>query len=106
LLTFELREDIAQRLSARLQGLGQPCTHLRPFQFMDNQGRIAQDPAEILPDQIIQGASRRIAGGATLAEGEPQRVGAAPTEIIMVARMQSAATTRQPTLPTAHQPTQ
>ena len=31
LLAFKLREDVAQRLSARLQGLGQPCAHLRPL---------------------------------------------------------------------------
>ena len=53
MLAFELREDIAQRLSSRLQGLGQPFTHLSPCQFMDDQGRIAQDPVKILPDQIV-----------------------------------------------------
>ena len=44
---------------------------------MDDQGRIAQYPAEILSGQIIQGSSRRIASAAALAEGEPQRISAA-----------------------------
>ena len=40
LLTFELRQDITQRLPSCLQGLGQPCAHLRSFQFMGDEGRL------------------------------------------------------------------
>ena len=38
LLAFKLREDVTQRLASRLQGLGQPCAHLRPLQFMGESG--------------------------------------------------------------------
>ena len=69
LLAFKLREDVAQRLSARLQGLGQPCAHLCPLQFMGDQAGLTQDPAEVLPDEVVQGVSRGIAGRAALALG-------------------------------------
>jgi hypothetical protein len=38
-LTFELRQDITQRLTARMQGLGQPCAHLCACQFRRDEGR-------------------------------------------------------------------
>src|SRR5262245_58039812 len=51
LLACKLREDVAQRLSSRLQGLGQPVAHLCPLQFMGDQAGLPQDPAEVLPDE-------------------------------------------------------
>lgn len=69
LLAFELRQDITQRLASGLQGLGQPFAPLRPLQFTDNEGRFAQDPTEVLPDQVVQDTSRGIAGRAALTEG-------------------------------------
>jgi hypothetical protein len=72
LLAFKLREDVTQRLAARLQSLGQPFAHLRPLQFMGDQGRCPQDTAEVLPDQCVQGLRRGIAGRAALALGQPQ----------------------------------
>ena len=38
LLTFELRQDITQRLTARVERLGQPFAHLRACQFMSDEG--------------------------------------------------------------------
>ena len=85
MLAFKLREDVAQGLSSRLQGLGQPCAHLRPLQFMGDQAGLRQDMAEVLPDQCVQGVRGGIAGRAALALGQPQRIGATTTEVIMIA---------------------
>ena len=64
LLAFELRQDITPRLTARVQGLGQPGPHRRPFQCMGDEGRVAQDTAEVLPHECVQ--NRRGAGAATI----------------------------------------
>ena len=101
LLAFELRQNVTQRLPPRLQGLGQPGAPLGPFQFMGDEGRLPQDTAEVLPYQRIQGMSGGIARRAAFAEGEPQRIGTAPTAVIMVARVQGATAAREPTLATA-----
>jgi hypothetical protein len=53
LLTFELCQDITQRLTSGLKSLGQPLAHLRPFEFMSKEGRFAQHAAEVLPDQLV-----------------------------------------------------
>jgi len=106
LLAFELRQDITQRLTARVQGLGQPCPHLCPCQFMCHEGRLPQDTAEVLPHQVVQSLRGSIARRAALAEGEPQRIGTAPAEVIMVARVQSATTAREPARATADQAAQ
>jgi len=65
---------------------------------MDDQVGLPQDMAEVPPDQCVQGLRWGIAGRATLALGEPQRISAAATEVIMIARVQRAATAREPTL--------
>ena len=87
LLAFELRPDITQRLTARVQGLGQPRPHLCPFQCMGDEGRGASDTAEGLPHESVSDLRGGIAGGAALTEGEPQRIRTAPTAGIMVAGM-------------------
>jgi len=71
LLAFKLRQDITQRLTARVQGLGQPGPHLRPFKFMGDEGRLAQDTAEVLPHEGVQDLRRGIARRAALTESEP-----------------------------------
>src|SRR5215471_6117750 len=106
LLAFKLREDVTQRLAARLQSLGQPCAQLRPLEFMGDQGGLLQDPAEVLPDQGVQGLRRGIAGRAAIALGQPQRIGAAATEVIMVAGTQGTSATREPTLATTDESTE
>jgi len=99
-LAFTLREDVTQRLTACVQGLGQPCAHLRPLQCMGEQAGLHEDTTEVLPDQVIEGVSRGIAGRAALALGQPQRIGAATTERIMLAGAQGSSATREPTLAT------
>jgi hypothetical protein len=85
LLACELRQDLTQRLTARVQGLGQPGSPLRPCPCMGDEGRGAQDTAEVLPHASVQGLRGGLAGGAALTEGEPQRLRTAPTEVIRVA---------------------
>jgi hypothetical protein len=70
-VAFELCQDITQRLTARVQGLGQPFPHLRPCQFMRDESRLPQDAAEVLPHQVVQSLRGRIARRAARAEGEP-----------------------------------
>jgi hypothetical protein len=41
LLTFELREELTQRLSTCLESLGQPSPHLGALQFLRNQSRLS-----------------------------------------------------------------
>jgi len=84
-LAFALRQDITQRLTARVQGLGQPGPHLRPCQCMGDEGRVAQDTAEVMPHECVQDLRGGIARCAALTEGEPQRIRTAPTDVIMVA---------------------
>jgi hypothetical protein len=71
LLAFELRQDITQRLTARVQGLGQPGPHLRPCAFMGDEGGLAQDTAEVLPHEGVQDLRGGRARRAALTEGEP-----------------------------------
>jgi hypothetical protein len=71
LLAFELRQDITQRLTARVQSLGQPDPHLRPFEFIGDEGGIAQDTAEVLPHQFVSSLCGGIARRAALTEGAP-----------------------------------
>jgi hypothetical protein len=101
LLAFELRQDITQRLTARVQSLGHPSPHLRPFACMRDEGGIAQDTAEILPHEGVQDLRGGIARRAARAEGQPQRISMAPAAGIMVAGRQRATTAREPTLATA-----
>jgi hypothetical protein len=101
LLAFELRQDITQRLTARVQGLGQPGPHLRPFPFMGDEGRGAQDTAEVLPHACVQDRRGGRARGAALTAGEPQRLRTAPTEVIMVAGLERTTAAREATRTTA-----
>ena len=101
MLAFELRQDITQRLTARVQSLGQPFPQLRPCQFLRDEGRRPQDAAEILPHEVVQSLRGSIARRAALTEGQPQRISTTPAEGIMVAGRQRATTAREPTLATA-----
>jgi len=106
LLAFELRQDIPQRLTTCVQGLGQPFSHLCPCQFMRDEGGLPQDMAEVLPHQGVQGLCGGIARRAALAKRVPQGIGTASAEVIMIARVQGATAACEPTLTTAHQAAQ
>ena len=56
LLPFELGEGLPEGLPPGLQGLGQPFASMRSRECMRNEGWLAQDPAQILPDQLVQGS--------------------------------------------------
>ena len=73
---------------------------------MGDEGRVAQDTAEVLPDQVVQDLRGGIARRAALTEGEPQRIRTAPTEVVMVAGMSSATAAREATLTTADEATE
>ena len=106
LLACELRQDITQRLTARVQGLGQPGPHLRPCQCMGEEGRVAQDTAEVLPHECVQDLRGGIARRAALTEGAPERLRTAPTEVILVAGGHGATAARESTRTTADQATE
>ena len=103
LLPFELGEGITQGLPPGLQGLGQPCPAVGTRQFMGDQRWLGQDPTQILPDQLVQGAGRGIARRAALSSSRPQRIGPTTAEIVLRARGKGASQTRQLTLATTHQ---
>jgi hypothetical protein len=70
---------------------------------MGDELRFGQDPAEILPDQCIQGPGRGKACRAALPLSRPQGVSATAADIIVVPRGQGTPHTGQLTLATAHQ---
>ena len=101
LLAFELRQHVPQRLTARLQGLGQPFPHLCPGQFIGDESRLPQDTAEVRPHELVPRLGGGVARRAARTEGEPERIGTASTEGIMRAGGQRATATREPALATA-----
>ena len=106
LLACELRQDITPRLTACGQGLGQPGPPLRPFQCMGDEGRVAQDTAEVRPPEGVQDLRGGIARRAALPEGEPQRIRTAPTARIMGAGGHGATAARASTRTTADEAAQ
>jgi hypothetical protein len=68
---FELGEESPQALTTSRESLGQPFPHLGPRQFMSNQSGPGQAPAEILPDECVQGTRGGIPGRAAFALGQP-----------------------------------
>ena len=105
-LTFARREDITQRVTARGQGLGQPCAHRRACQCMGDEGRLPQHPAEVLPDQCIQGVCGCIARRAAVAPDCAQRIRAPLTDVRVRAGRERPTGTRQPTLGPADEATE
>ena len=103
LLPFELGEGITQGLPPGLQGLGQPFPAVGTRQFMGDERWLGQDPAQILPDQLVQGAGRGKARRAALSPSRPQRIGPTTAEIVVIARGEGAPHTRQLTLATTDQ---
>jgi hypothetical protein len=69
-VAFEGCQDIPQRLTARVQGLGQPCPPLRPCQFRREESRRPQDAAAGLPPHVVPSLCGRSARRAAPAQGE------------------------------------
>jgi hypothetical protein len=103
LVACELRQDITPRLTARVQSLGPPSPHRRPFEVMRDAGGIAQDPAELLPPEGVHDLRGGSARRAARAAGQPQRIRTAPAAVRMGAGMPRATSAREPTLATADQ---
>ena len=103
LLSFKLRERFPESLPAGLQGLGQPFTSVGTREFMGDQRGLAQDPAQILPDQRVQSPGRGKARRAAVAPCRPQGIGPAPTDRVGIAWWDGAPRTRQLTLATTDQ---
>ena len=106
LLPFELGEGVAQGLPPGLQGLGQPCPAVGTRECMGDQRGLGQDPAEILPDQLVQGLGRGQARRATVATSRPQHLAPTATAIIGIIRWDGAPRPCQLTLATTHQASQ
>jgi hypothetical protein len=103
LLPFELDKGVTQGLAPGLQRLGQPCPAVGPCECMRDECWLTQDPAQILPHQLIQGAGRGKPRGAALPLGRPQRIRPTTAEIVVIAWGQGAPRTRQLTLATTDQ---
>ena len=103
LLSFKWRERFPESLPAGLQGLGQPFTSVGTREFMGDQRGLAQDPAQILPDQRVQSPGRGKARRAAVAPCRPQGIGPAPTDRVGIAWWDGAPRTRQLTLATTDQ---
>jgi hypothetical protein len=103
LLPFELREGLTEGLPPGLQGLGQPFAAVGTGEFMGDERWLGQDPAEILPDQPVQGPGRGKARRATVTPSRPQRIGSATTDIVGITRWDGTPHARQLTLATTNQ---
>lgn len=98
LLPFELSEGVTQRLPPGLQGLGEPRPAVGPCEGMRDEGWLAQDSAQILPDQLVQGAGWGKTRRAALAPGRSQRIGPTAAERVVRAWGKGAPRTGQLTL--------
>jgi hypothetical protein len=103
LLPFDLGEGVMQGLPSGLQGLGQPCPAVGPCQFMGDERGVGQDPAEILPDQRLQGSGWGKACRAALPLSRPQGVGPTAADVVVVPRRQGTPHTGPLTRATADQ---
>jgi hypothetical protein len=95
LLPFELGEGLPEGLPPGLQGLGQPFASMRSRECMHNEGWLAQDPAQILPDPRVQGSGRGKPRRAALSPGRPQRLGPTAAARVVIAGGQGAPRTGQ-----------
>jgi len=100
LLPFELGEGLLEGLPPGLQGLGQPFAAMSPRACLRHEGWLAQDPAQLLPDQLVQGSGWGKPRGAALSSGRPQRLGPTAAARVVRAGGKGAPQTRQVTLAT------
>jgi hypothetical protein len=85
LLALELAQSLADGGLPGLEFLGQPGSAAGPVQRAGDVGRIGQQSAQVLPDQLVQLTGGDVAGGAALPLGYPQRVGAPAAQVVAVA---------------------
>jgi len=81
-LAFERRQASTQRLTSRVEGLGQPGAPLGPFPCGRAEGRLPQDPAEGLPHPLVHRRRGGLARWAARAAGDPPRLRPPPTAVI------------------------
>ncbi len=81
-LAFERRQDSTQRLTSRVEGLGQPGAPLGPFPCRRAEGRLPQATAEGLPHPLVHRRRGGLARWAARAEGDPPRLRPPPTAVI------------------------
>ena len=103
LLPFALGEGVTQGLPPGLQGLGQPFASMRPGECVRHAGWLAQDPAQIRPDPLVQGSGRGKPRRAALAPGRPPRIGPTAAARVVIAGGQGAPHTCQLTRATTDQ---
>jgi hypothetical protein len=66
LLSLKLGQGLAEGAAPRLERLRQPLSPLGPLQLMDDERRLRQHPAEIVPHERVEGLSERIGNSAAL----------------------------------------
>ncbi len=81
-LAFERRQDSTQRLTSRVEGLGQPGAPLGPFPCRRAEGRLPQATAEGLPHPLVHRRRGGLARWAARAAGDPPRLRPPPTAVI------------------------
>jgi hypothetical protein len=81
LLALQLGKGLADGRLPGLELLGQPCPTPRPLQRTGDLGRVAQQRAQVGPDQLIQLLGRGVAGAAALPLRRPERVGAPAAQV-------------------------
>jgi hypothetical protein len=96
LLALELAQGLPDGGLPGLEFLGQPGAALGPAQRAGDLGGVGQQRAQVRPDQLVQLPGGDVAGGAALALGHAQRVGAAAAQVVAVAGRGLAAGASQP----------
>jgi hypothetical protein len=76
---------------------------MRPRECMRKEGWLTQDPAQILPNQLVQGSGRGKPRRAGLSPGRPQGIRPTAAEIVVIARGKAAPRTRPLTRATTDQ---
>ena len=84
LLALQACQGLADRIALCLQGLRQPFSGLRTFQFMGDQAGIGYEATEILPDEFVEGTGWHIAGGATFTFCGSQSIGASSANVVVI----------------------
>jgi hypothetical protein len=82
LLSLQLVQGLAEGAAPRLERLRQPLSPLGPLQLMDDERRLRQHLAEIVPHECVEGLSERIGGSTALRQGGPIRLKSPAAHIV------------------------